>query len=98
MTAAAWKRKYGPAIDAEEQALDRITGFLMRPENRARGRTILEISEGTGLCVGRVEQICFASELVLKKLPYSPRWRLDWRDLAPSYRKLAVAQAQRLAG
>lgn len=94
---AAWMRKHGPAIDAEEKAIDAITAYLMRPENRYRGRTIEEISVGTGLAIGRVEQVCKASEIVIKKIPGSERWRCDWRDLPPSYRAPAVAHALKMA-
>ena len=94
MTPAAWKRKYGPAIDAEERALDLITEYLMRPENRYRGRTMPEIAAGTGLSIGRVQQVCMASEIVLKPIPHSPRWRMDWRDLPPSYRPGTLAKAK----
>lgn len=74
------------AIVAEADALDKITVFLDQPDNR-RGRTIPEISAGTQLAIGRVQEICRKSEIILKPRPRNPRlWFNDWDECEPAWR------------
>lgn len=74
------------AIAAEHEALDKITRFLDRPENR-RGRSLEEIAEGIELSRGRVMEVCRKSEIILKQRPRNRRlWFNDWDECEPEFR------------
>ena len=74
------------AIKAEADSLDAITNWLNLPDNW-RGRTLQEIARGTGLGIGRVQEVCRKSEACLKVRPRNPRlWFNDWDDIEPEFR------------
>lgn len=74
------------AIAAEADALDRITLFLDLTENRP-GRTFAQISAGTGLAIGRVQEVCKKSEIILKQRPRNRTlWFNDWDECEPEFR------------
>ena len=73
-------------VDAESSALEAISELLDRPNNR-KGLTAQQIAEGTGLAIGRVEEVLHKSKLVLKRRCHNRRlWWNDWEDVEAKYR------------
>jgi hypothetical protein len=70
----------------EHTVLDAIHTVLERPGNRG-GLSAREIADTAGMAIGRVTEVLYKSEAVLKQRPRSKgKWFADWRDVPESFR------------
>jgi hypothetical protein len=77
------------AIAAEAAVLDAIHREL-RGQANVMGLTIAQLAERTGIAAGRLREVLNKSEVCLRRIRHTQRYKAFWDEIEPEYRPLPL--------